>query len=128
MKNFHLLFFFIMLFFAALQWNDIDAPIWLVIYLTTAILAFIVYKEICIPCCIAWAIAIMVLTVYILIGVLPGLNMLISNNAYYEIFFAMSDDKPYIEQTRESLGLFIILVYCSSVLILLFKKHNNNLK
>ena len=122
MKFFHLLFFFLMLFFAALQWNDIDAPIWLVIYLTTAFLAFIIYREICIPCCIAWATAVMMLTVYTLIDVLPGLNALISNNAYNEIFSTMSDDKPYIEQTREFFGLLIILMYCSSVLILLYKK------
>ena len=111
-----------MLFFAALQWNDVDAPIWVTIYLITAILALGMYKEICLPCSAAWATMIILLSIYMLVGTIPGLNNLSINNAYDEIFLAMSDEKLYIEQTREFLGLSIIVTYCFGVLISLFYK------
>ena len=128
MKTFHLLFFCVMLIFAILQWNDVDAPIWLAIYLATAVLALIVYKEICIPCCVAWATMVVLLNIYLLIGVIPGLNILLTNNTYTEIFSAMDDNKLYIEQSREVLGLFIILVYCLGILLNQFCKHINKTK
>ena len=117
MKYFHLLVFCMMLIFTALQWNDVDAGIWIVIYSVTAILAFISYKKICRPCTVLWAILVGIFAIYMLIGTAPGLSDLVSRNAYSEIFFAMDDNKPYIEQTREALGLFIILTYCLCVLI-----------
>ncbi len=128
MKKIHLLFFYVMLIFAALQWNDVDAPIWLVIYLATAILAFIAYKEFCIPCCVAWATIVIILNIYLLIGVIPGLNNLLTNDNYTEIFSAMDDDKLYIEEAREFLGLFITLGYCIVTLILQIYVHKNKSK
>ena len=117
-----------MLIFAILQWNDVEAPIWLAIYLATAVLALIVYKEICIPCCIAWATMVIIFNIYLLIGVIPDLNILLTNNTYTEIFSAMDDNKPYIEQSREVLGLFIIFAYCLVILIRQLYKHINKTK
>ncbi len=113
-----------MLVFAVLQWNDVDANTWIVIYLATAILATIAYKNICQPCTITWAFLVSLFAIFMLIGVAPGLSDLIAKNAYTDIFFAMDDNKPYIEQTREALGLFIILIYCFSVLV--FQLKNNS--
>lgn len=106
-----------MILFAALQWNDIDGPIWVCIYLATSVLALIAYKEICLPCTIAWTIMVAILSIYMLMGIIPGVFNLIENNAYAEILFAMDDSKPHIEQMREALGLLIILFYCTSALI-----------
>ncbi len=103
--------------FAALQWNDIDASIWISMYLTSAILALIAYKEICLPCMVAWTILVALFATYLLIGVATGTATLIENNAYTDIFFAMDDSKPHIEQTREVLGLLIILFHCTYTLI-----------
>ncbi len=117
MKRFHLAILFLMLIFAALQWNDVDAPIWVSIYLITALLALITYKEICLTCSLAWALVTTLLASYMLIGLAPGIVSFLESNTYTEIFFAMSDEKPYIEQTREALGLLIILFYSAGILI-----------
>lgn len=106
-----------MLIFAALQWNDVDAPIWISIYLVTALLALITYKKICLTCSIAWALVTTLLASYMLIGLAPEIVSFLESNTYTEIFFAMSNDKPHIEQTREALGLLIILFYSTGILI-----------
>lgn len=106
-----------MLVFAALQWNDVDAPIWVSIYLVTALLALITYKQICLTCSVAWALVTTLLASYMLIGLAPGIVNFLEANTYTEIFFAMSDDKPYIEQAREALGLLLILFYSAGILI-----------
>ena len=80
------IFFFLMLFFAALQWNDIDAPIWISIYLVTALLALITYKQICLTCSVAWALVTTLLASYMLIGVAPGIINFLESNTYTEIF------------------------------------------
>lgn len=114
-----------MVLFAVLQWNDIDAPIWICIYLTTALLALITYKEICLPCTIAWTIMVVIFAIYMLMGVIPAVFNLLENNAYAEIFFAMNNSKPHIEQTREALGLLIILFYCATILIHIYTKQKH---
>jgi len=116
-----------MILFAALQWNDIDAPIWIFIYLATALLALISYKQICLACATAWTLVIILLATYMLVGIAPGVVNFMESNIYTEIFFGMNDTKPYIEQTREALGLLIILFYCTSILIHTYIKkiHNN---
>ena len=128
MKYFHLVLLFIMILFTALQWNDIDGPIWIFIYLATALLALITYKQICLACTIAWTLIIILLGSFMLIAVVPGIVNFLEANAYTEIFFVMNDDKPYIELMREALGLTIILLYCVSILIHTFlkKKHNKS--
>jgi len=117
MKQFHLLIFIFMLIFAALQYNDIDAAIWFSVYSTAAILAGITYAEVCRICGIAWACLLIIFTSYLLIALAPGISDYFEANAYTEIFFTMRDDKPYIEQTREAMGLIIVLIYCIFILI-----------
>jgi len=117
MKYFHLAFLFLMLIFAALQWNDSDAAIWVSIYLVTALLALITFKRICLTCSVAWALVTTLLASYMLIGLAPGIVSFLESNTYTEIFFSMSETKPYIEQAREALGLLIILLYSVGILI-----------
>lgn len=117
MKHFHLVVLLIMLIFSALQWNDVDAPVWISIYLITALLALITYKQICLTCSIASALVTTLFASYMLIGLAPGIVSFLESNTYTEIFFAMSNDKPYIEKMRETLGLFIILLYSVGILV-----------
>lgn len=126
MKRFHLFILLIMLLFAALQWNDNDGLIWMALYLIAALLAFIAYKEICLPCTLAWAAMVSLLTLYMLIAVSPSLIEVIKTNAFTEILLTMSNNKPYIEQTREALGLLIILFYCCSIFIYTYVKRTKH--
>lgn len=111
-----------MIIFALLQWNDLDGQLWICIYLATALLALLIYNNICLPCIIAWASLLVIFSGYMLIGLVPTLVDFIDANAYTEIFFGMSDDKPYIEQAREILGLLIILIYSIGNLIHIYLK------
>ncbi len=113
-----------MVIFAILQWNDADGLIWICIYLAAALLALLVYNEICLPCTIAWASLTILFACYMIIALAPGLVNFIEANTYTEIFFSMNDEKPYIEQTREVLGLSIVLLYSVSILIHIFKRRN----
>ncbi len=124
MKYFHLAFLFLMVLFALLQWNDIDRLIWLSIYLAAALLAFLTYKKNCQPCIIAWACLIIVFAGYMLIAVIPGVANTLEPNAYTDIFFSMHD-KTYMEQTREALGLLIILFYSICILIQIYMKQRH---
>ncbi|MGH1537110.1 MAG: transmembrane 220 family protein [Gammaproteobacteria bacterium] len=111
-----------MVIFAILQWNDADGLIWICIYLAAALLALLVYIGNCQPCTIAWASLTSLFACYMIIALVPGLVDFIEANAYTEIFFNMNDEKPYIEQTREILGLFIVLFYSAGILIHVYKK------
>jgi hypothetical protein len=117
MKYFHRLFFINMLIFASLQWNDIDRFLWVSIYVVAALLALIAYTNICQTCTIAWACLLIVFSVYLLVALAPGISDYLEANAYTEIFFGMKEDKSYIEQTREAMGILIILFYCVCLLI-----------
>ena len=122
MKYLHLVILSLMLIFAVLQWNDIDGPIWMLVYIATAFLALLAYKQSCIPCTMAWALIVTLSAIHMLVGVSPGVITFLETNAYTEIFFPMNEKKPYIEQTREALGLLIILFYCVIALLQSYKK------
>ena len=54
-----------------------------------------------------------------------GIAAYLQKSNYQEIFSDMSDDKPYIEQVREFLGLLIVLLYC---IFVAFLHRSNNRK
>lgn len=101
-----------MLIFAVLQWNDPDRVIWIAIYLATALLALITYIEVCKPCIQACAIILGIACLIMLMQAVPGAITYLQTSNYAEIFSPMIENKPYIEQVREFLGLLIVLVYC----------------
>ncbi len=122
MKAIHIVFALLMLSFAALQWNDPDRVIWISIYLATALMACLVYYDICNPCLQAWAILFCLITFIMILLVFPGVIEFIQNSNLQEIFSTMSDEKIYIEQTREFLGLLITLSYCIYIVIKYYKQ------
>ena len=115
MRLIHFIFTFVMLGFAALQWNDPDRMLWISLYLTTALMAMLAITYFCKPCIRAWAIMLCVISLIIMTQVFSGVVTFIQTSSYREIFSAMNDEQPYIEQAREFLGLLIVLFYCIHV-------------
>ncbi len=120
MKYFHLLALLMMLAFAALQWNDPDAAIWITIYVCCAILALIAYKRICTPCITVWAILVLLFSIYLFSLTSDGIYQIFEHGKISELFEPMQENKPYIENTREVLGLVIIWLYILITLLSLF--------
>lgn len=126
MKVLHIFFSFLMLSFAALQWNDPDRVIWIGIYVATALMALIAFTEVCKSCVQAWAIMLSIISLIMLIQTLPGVITFVQTSNYGEIFSPMTEDKPYIEQVREFLGLLIVMIYSIYVAILFYKSQLNH--
>ena len=90
--------------FAGLQFNDPDPLIWLGVYGLTAILCllfsfgktFLTATLALIFLCLLWATTL-----------LPSLFQWIQSSNMNEIFGSMMDNKPYIEESRELMGLLI---------------------
>lgn len=108
----------LMLSFTALQWNDPDRLIWIGIYFTTALLAFMALIELCKPCVRIWAIVLCLIAIIMMALVFPGVVTFLQKSNFQEIFSIMSDNQPYIEEAREFLGLLIVVVYCMVLVFL----------
>lgn len=117
----HILFIILMLSFTTLQWNDSDRLIWIGIYFATSLLALIAYTGICKSCIRAWAIMLSIITLIMLMQAFPGVITYFQVSNYGEIFTSMTEDKPYIEQVREFIGLLIVLIYCTHITIQVYK-------
>ena len=122
MKTFHLIFFYLMIFFAVLQWNDPDRGNWILIYLAAGILAIIAYFKTCKACIIAWSILLTLSCFIMLLPTLSGVATFINNDDITEFVSSMQDDKPYIEQVREFSGLLIVIVYSIITAMVSYKR------
>ena len=111
-----------MLSFATLQWKDPDRLIWIGIYFATSLLALIAYTYICKSCIQGWATMLSIITLLILIQVFPGVIIYFQVSNYGEIITSMTEDKSYIEQVREFIGLLIVLIYCTHIAAQVHKK------
>lgn len=103
-KILSLILFLIFGAFAALQYNDPDPVLWIVIYGAVAFLSLLrlfgfYYRGIIIIIMVA-------LAVYSLFY-LPGVMEYLSKPDKGELFGQMIYDRPYIEQTREFFGLWL---------------------
>ena len=126
MKLAHSVFMLVMLFFAVLQWNDPDRLKWVGIYLAAALLALFITIDICKPCMRAWVIMLSIISIIMMLQLIPGVITFFQGTNYQEIFSAMTDDKPYIEEIREFLGLLIVMFYCVFVGITLHVNLKNS--
>ena len=110
MKIFNLLFSLIFLAFAALQYNDPDPYIWIPIYLYATVLCWLAFRNQFYPK--AYIAGILIYAGYALYlffaadGVLDWMQKHNSEN----IAAAMKATKPWIEETREFFGLFILII------------------
>jgi hypothetical protein len=113
LKIFHIFFTVIFLLFAAVQYNDPDAPVWIPIYLYPAVLCVLAYRgkyNLYLPVA-----GIMVYSACA--GMLfPGVANWYSNHGAENIAQSMHAEKPYIEKTREFFGVLI----CLAAMVYLF--------
>jgi hypothetical protein len=110
MKVFNLIFCILFILFAALQYNDPDPYVWMPIYLYTAILCWLAFKgKFFRGAYIFGIIAYLGYAVYLFFEKDGVLDWFTQHNAE-NIAGSMKAEKPWIEDTREFLGLFILIV------------------
>jgi hypothetical protein len=110
MKVFNLIFCFIFIFFAALQYNDPDPYVWIPIYMYSAILCWFAFRNKFYPK--AYLIGIMIYTGYA-IGLFFWKNGVwdwATRHHAANIAGTMKAEQPWIEETREFFGLVILIV------------------
>ena len=110
MKVFNIFFCILFILSAALQYNDPDPYIWMPVYLYGAVLCWLAFRNKYYPK--AYLLGMVAFTAYALYfffakdGVLDWIN---EHNAE-NIAGSMKATKPWIEATREFLGLVILIV------------------
>ncbi len=121
MKVLNIFFIILFLFSAAVQYNDPDPYIWMPIYLYGALLCFLALKKR--YNIFLYKIGLLVYTGYAVYlfyeknGVLSWIN----NHNAESILQSMKATTPWIEETREFLGLLILIVALIINLIWLFR-------
>ena len=106
MKFFNLLLFLLFGYFSAVQYNDPDSWLWIILYGGVAISALLAFFNRTVKPLIY------VLTLGILFGIVllfPSFYKWLSSGME-SISGTMQTDKPYIEEVREFLGLCISLI------------------
>lgn len=109
MKIFNLLFCFIFIVFAGLQYNDPDPYVWMPIYLYTAVLCWLAFRGKYFRT--AYVLGIIVYAVY------AGYKFFDENGVWdwmtkhraENIAGSMKATQPWIEETREFFGLIILI-------------------
>jgi hypothetical protein len=110
MKIFNIIFAILFVLFAALQYNDPDPYVWMPIYLYAAVLCWLAFKNKFYPK--AYWIGIIVYLAYAiyLVFTKDGVIDWIEKHNAEDIAGTMKATKPWIEDTREFLGLAILIV------------------
>jgi hypothetical protein len=110
MKIFNLLFAFLFLVAAILQYNDPDPYVWIPIYMYGAVLCWLAFRGRYFPqLCILGAIAFFGYSLYFFFTENGVLDWIRQHNAE-NIAETMKAEKPWIEDTREFFGLIILVV------------------
>lgn len=110
MKVFNIVFAFLFIVFAGLQYNDPDPYLWVPIYLLSAFICVDAYRKIYRP--LLYAIGFIGYTAYavfLLLDKTGVLNWATKHDAE-NIAESMKATKPWIEETREFFGLLILIV------------------
>ena len=113
MKVFNLIFCLLFVFSAALQYNDPDPYIWMPIYMYSAVLCWLAFRNKYYPK--AYLIGIFIYlgyAIYLFFGKDGVLDWISEHNAE-DIASTMKAEKPWIEETREFFGLIILIVVVS---------------
>jgi len=110
MKVFNIFFCFIFILFAALQYNDPDPYIWMPVYLYTAFLCWLAFRNRFYPK--AYIAGIIVYAAYAVYKIFDanGLIDWLTKHDAQNIAETMKAEKPWIEETREFFGLLILIV------------------
>ncbi|MBW7892663.1 MAG: transmembrane 220 family protein [Chitinophagaceae bacterium] len=104
----NIIFFIAFLWFTWVNINDVDAWLWVSIYLSATILCGLAAFHYYYPMIYIIAISLYLLYAIILFFVKDGVLEWITKYRMQNIAATMQAKKPYIEQTREFFGLLII--------------------
>ena len=109
MKIFNIIFIFIFIVFAGLQYNDPDPYVWMPIYLYAALLCWLSIKEKFYPK--AYWLGFVVYGSYALYKMFDenGLIDWIRKHNAENIAGTMKAESPWVEETREFFGLVIVI-------------------
>lgn len=110
MKVFNIIFCFLFILFAALQYNDPDPYVWMPIYLYTSVLCWLAFRNRFYPS--AYIAGIVVYSVYAIYKVFDanGLIDWLTQHHAENIAETMKAEKSWVEETREFFGLVILIV------------------
>lgn len=109
MKIFNAFFCFVFIVFAALQYNDPDPYIWVPIYLYTAVLCWLAFRNKFYTT--AYWVGIIMYALYAVYKIFDqnGLLDWIEVHHAENIAETMKAEKPWIEESREFFGLLILV-------------------
>ena len=109
-KLFNIFFCIVFILFAAVQYNDPDPYIWMPIYLYTAILCWLAFRNKYFPG--AYLLGIAVYAAYALYKFFDqnGVWDWMTKHHATNIAGTMKAEQPWIEETREFFGLVILIV------------------
>lgn len=109
MKTFNIIFTFLFVVFAALQYNDPDPYLWVPIYLYTAALCWQASRNKFYPK--AYIIGIVLYAAYAVYKIFDQNGLLDWINLHHaeNIAETMKAEKPWVEESREFFGLIILI-------------------
>ena len=110
MKFFNIFFCIVFILFAAVQYNDPDPYVWMPVYLYTAILCWLAFRNKYFPG--AYLLGIAVYAAYALYKFFDqnGVWDWMTKHHATNIAGTMKAEQPWIEETREFFGLVILIV------------------
>jgi len=110
MRAFNIFFCIVFILFAAVQYNDPDPYVWMPIYLYTAVLCWLAFRNKYFPG--AYLLGIAVYTAYAIYKFFDqnGVWDWITKHHEANIASTMKAEQPWIEETREFFGLVILIV------------------
>lgn len=109
MKVFNLIFCLLFIICAALQYNDPDPWLWMPIYLYGAVLCWLAFRKKYYPKAYLAGIGVYGVYALYLFFAQDGVIDWISKHQAENIAGSMKASKPWIEDTREFFGLFILI-------------------
>lgn len=109
MKWFHLIFCILFLFFAALQYNDPDPWLWIPVYLYGALVCWWGFRGKFLPAVSMGAVLLYAVYAVYLFFAADGVWEWMTRHRAENLVQTMQATKPWIEETREFLGLVILI-------------------
>ncbi len=110
MKVFNIIFCFLFIVFAALQYNDADPYVWVPIYMYTAILCWLAASQQYFVK--AYLLGIVVYAIYAVYKIFDSNGLLDWLKLHHaeNIAETMKAEQPWIEESREFFGLAILII------------------
>jgi hypothetical protein len=110
MKIFNIVFVFLFILFAALQYNDPDPALWIPIYLYGALMCWFGYKGKSSRPALIFGLIFYFAYAVILFVEKDGVLSWIRDHNAENIAGTMQAEKPWIEDSREFFGLLILMI------------------